>query len=747
VLALTEPERLDPRAAAAVAADLDQPQGDQASRVALGALAALLYGRPDLVTRSLVGALARATGGPLPPSLARPVADAWQLLATAPVAGTAGRALGDLLARPRLAPAAGQALLAALPAFARWRPDALRLDAAIRGAGARPDTAARDIFLREVVEPVLFASPRAFTGAMIDRIVDTFAGRARLHYTLGFVASGSGVSRGARARAERWLGGRPSTADARSALGDEPGVLVVHNVADGQGDEIVRVVPLLQSLLDARPRLEATVLTRRRYLYDHPRVRAALIRDDAAVDRALGATWDGIVDFNARTVPGVSIRPELESRVTDHVAARRPRLVIRAVTTTHHFVFETVQLGDAPAPVRVGADPVDDRNAYGASERLMMDLGLPVRAGGAGAGSLLVGSPSREAEAAWRRLRSRAHRPAALVNGFGGAHPFKGYTRDKAARLGAQITGLVDEGYAAIVLPNGEPWGDAEMVAAVLSHVGRRQRSHVRVAPDPAAAHDRVALVPDERPEVTGADRVMRRFKYFASYADLVVTVEGWLMHLAYAMGRPFRIFMAPASPDNWLPRRVRPGQGLVASMSPRSAPDVGDLLRDEDPPPHPSYARKLMLIAAARGLGHVGDSRSSGLLSRILASPDLTLRTAAVDALAVAERTPAVGAWLHGALADESAHVRAAAARALLASAAADARPLEPGVVDGLRAHVAIARHDWAGIEALGGAALPALAAATRDPDPIIRREARWTAARVIRRRLPAIPADTAPS
>src|SRR5204863_3639575 len=136
------------------------------------------------------------------------------------------------------------------------------------------------------------------------------------------------------------------------------------------------------------------------------------------------------------------------------------------------------------------------------------------------AGSLLVGTPSRHAEAAWQRLRGPGHRPAAVVNGLGGTRPLKGFTRDKAARLGAELTGLVDEGYIAILLPNGEPWGGAEMIQATLSHVGPRRRSHVRVAPDPAAADEALDLFPGERPEVKGADRVMRLFKYFASYAD-----------------------------------------------------------------------------------------------------------------------------------------------------------------------------------------------------------------------------------
>ena len=58
---------------------------------------------------------------------------------------------------------------------------------------------------------------------------------------------------------------------------------------------------------DTGPGLTATVLTRRAYLYDHPRVVTSSIRDDRAVDQALKATWDGIVDFNARTVPGARI--------------------------------------------------------------------------------------------------------------------------------------------------------------------------------------------------------------------------------------------------------------------------------------------------------------------------------------------------------------------------------------------------------------------------------------------------------
>jgi hypothetical protein len=742
--ALTAPERLAPTAATVVASDLDRTREDGTAIVALGALAALLYARPELVQRSLVGALARVMARPISQRLAPAAADAWQLLATSSLARPAARALTGFLGHRRLEPNARRALLAALPAYARWRPDTLDLDAALHAARAPgADDEARDVILREAIERLVFTSPRAFTRTRVDRIVTTFASRARLRYTLGFLVSRHGIPDTARGCAERWLGSRIPMLHARSTLGETPcAVLVVDNIASGgQGDEIVRIVPLLQSLLDQSAKLTATVLTRRAYLYDHPRVTTSSIRDDRAVDQALGTNWDGIVDFNARTVPGVSARPELESRITDYLAARQPRFLIRAVTGPHHFTFETVRLGDLSVATSLGLDRLDVENAYDPTERLLIDLGLPLRAGQDEpvARSLLVGTPSREAEAVWRRLRGRGHRPAALVNGLGGAHPLKGFTRDKAARLGAEIAGLVDEGYAAIMLPNGEPWGRADMIGAIVSHVGQRRRSHVRVAPDPAAPDEVPDLVPGERPEVRGADRVMRMFKYLASYADLVVTVEGWLMHFAYAMGRPFRLFMAPASPVNWLPRGRGPRQQLVISMSRLSAPDDGDLLRADDPPPQPSHARKLMLMAATRGLGEVEHAVSAPLLLKILGSPDPELRAVAVEALSRGGLTSAVRARLHEALRDEVVLVRAAAARALLGSGTDDEAHRDPGSRARLHAHVAIARQDWAAVGRLGTAALPALAATTRDPDPAIRREALWMAARLIRQRAPA--------
>jgi len=212
-------------------------------------------------------------------------------------------------------------------------------------------------------------------------------------------------------------------------------------------------------------------------------------------------------------------------------------------------------------------------------------------------------------------------------------------------------------------------------------------------------------------------------------------------------MGRPIRVYMAPSSPVNWLPRGRGPHQQLVVSMSRLSAPDLGDLLGDDDPPPQPSYARRQMLMAATRGLGRVEGATADRLVRKILASPLSELRTVAVETLAIGGLTVAVRAQLREALSDAAAPVRAAAARALLRHGAADEAQRDPGSRARLHAHVAIARQDWAAVARLGTAALPALAATTHDPDTAIRREAHWMAVHLISQHPQAVSRETSPT
>jgi hypothetical protein len=65
--------------------------------------------------------------------------------------------------------------------------------------------------------------------------------------------------------------------------------------------------------------------------------------------------------------------------------------------------------------------------------------------------------------------------------------------------------------------------------------------------------------------------RWMRDLLTFVGLADLVVTVDGWMMHAAYLAGRPLRILAAPrAHIEDWLPYGMSAEQRLQLSGVPR---------------------------------------------------------------------------------------------------------------------------------------------------------------------------------
>ena len=740
VIALTAPEELSGSAFASIAAALDTRAGRGDVPSAIAALAAVLYSRPDLGRGAHAARLARRLGS-VPSQDAGAIADGLRLLASSPAAGSSADALLRALRRPDLGTRARLALLGTLRDVVQWRPELVDLADVLRFArGATRKE--RGFLLREIVERFIFAEPRRFEPAQVGDLVTVFRDGARLRYTVASLAARRHTRPATRARAARWLEGRHGPAVRTTGIRRDPfSVLVVHNIADGQGDEIVRVCPLVQALLDTNPALVATILTRRTYLYDHPRVIAASIHDDGAIGRSLRWTFDAVLNFYERAIVDLNYRPGIQRQVEQYLGQRRPFLVVEADKGHNHFVFHTVRLRGRSIAGRRGLDRRDAVNIYDGAARLLHQLRLRDRAGEEtpAGGSLLVGNRSAQAEAAWQRLCGAGRRPVALVNVLGGRHPLKGFTRDDGPRVSAEVAGLIDEGFHVILLPNGEPWGRREAIVEMIRGLDHRRRARVAIGPDPRDGAESIGVALTERPALDRADRVMRLYKYFASYADLVVTVEGWMMHLAYALGRPFRMLLAAHSHSfDWHPRGRGGAQRLVAAMSPCAPPDVSGLLGPHDAPPRPGQPRKMMLLCALRGLGRVEAETAGPLLDKAMASPDSDVRAAALEV--IAGLPPAeVRTRIESALDDESAQVRAIAARVLLGQGHDGDR--SPGERARLEAHRAIARQDWKAVVALGPAALPALGVAARDRDDVIRREARQTTLRLIQRWLPSAP------
>jgi hypothetical protein len=221
----------------------------------------------------------------------------------------------------------------------------------------------------------------------------------------------------------------------------------------------------------------------------------------------------------------------------------------------------------------------------------------------------------------------------------------------------------------------------------------------------------------------------MRLFKYFAAYADLVVTIEGWLGHLAGQLGRPLRlVLMAGSYEADWYVPTVTELSSSLTGRSGRA--ESPELLGASVRAPLPRRARRVLLAAVLGSLGPVTQKETAAILLPAVRSRDPELRAAAARGLgAQLPASPAVAALL-GCLEDPEPPVRRAAARALLSRKVADARvPTR----ETLLAHEAISRQAWKEVFALGDAALPALAVALAGRYEPVRREARWAMGRLL--------------
>jgi len=295
----------------------------------------------------------------------------------------------------------------------------------------------------------------------------------------------------------------------------------------------------------------------------------------------------------------------------------------------------------------------------------------------------------------------------------------------------------VAEGFFVVLLPNGTPWGTQALASDVVRRLPAEARASVVVAPDPQGrTGDRKHRRASGPETLSHADQIMRCFKYFAMYADLAVTVEGWLMHLAHQLGKPYRLLLLPYSHlFAWHPYGSDRHQRVVANMSATwgEGSPAADLLAVSVRPPLPGYPRKDVLRFVLQGLGELDDPAALAPLFQACASPDRDVRATAVEALC-RHRGPKVKEVLLAALADNTAGVRSAAATGLLAMRADCSRELGADYRRMLRCHILVCSRRWRAVLSSGPAALYPLSLAVEDEDVVVRREAAWVASQLIR-------------
>lgn len=710
----------------------DSDSSPEAEQLRLGVVSAALYARPELIDEDAVLAVIDVLSRfPVADDTAILGSHVLGLLTCFRVPSTADSLLA-LLQRSELSGTVLESLVRALAEATPWVVDQLNLTVLVDLAVQPQLSRWRDELLRRVIEPTLFASSNELKRRDLDRLIETDVGsqdiatclsylrdRSQLHADLREVLAAQDVEPLAE-KARAYL----STGRRRA--------LIVQNIADGQGDELVRVVPLEQALLDVNPELEITLVTARAYLYAHPRITLVSIDDRAAVRATLRQRFEVVAEFSEPNVLTCNHDFTLRPMVAAHLREQEPFLEIGASKGYNHFVYSRLNVESSSYLDGLALNRQRVPSVYETTFRLISSLGLPLRLGEERAVSepVIAGIRSQEAEAAWRDLtRGNVNAlPVALMNPFGGGEPLKGYVEYNLDELLDRIRETISEGFFVVLLPNGTPWGTRDLALKAVEMVPLDKRRMVMVGPDPATQPGPTTYRCPYPITMPGPSHAMHLVTYFIRFADRVVAVEGWAIHAAYVLGKPFRILLQPYSYlTGWHPYGRTGNQALVRPVAVLDSSGSLQAL-----PPLPSQPRKLVLLASLRVLETVAHPRVAAILRWAACSEDRDLRRMATSGLR-RQSDPTVSDDLPRLLEDSSSAVRAEAAAGLL-ERIGDELPSVHFSREQLLAYRWIGEKPrrWRNVIDLGDAARPALLRALHDDDEVVRREAGQVLARL---------------
>lgn len=373
-----------------------------------------------------------------------------------------------------------------------------------------------------------------------------------------------------------------------------PKVLILHNIADGMGDELIRNATLMQSLLDANPSLEIHIYTERPFLYAHPRVHVHSYHDLKELSET-SVKYEMVVDHydpDQNYAKGAEDQYAFRLSILDYLYSNSFPIFIRTGKQGAHF---------RPMEFTIDGENVSlqkrGKNVYEPIFQMCAILGLPFRVGiekpKSKDGSLLTSRKYGEAERYWNeviRKKNKESRPIVIFNPFpSGESAEKGFPRERIREL-IQITRtLVEKGYFVLFLTNDYYWGEKAVGDDILGPFGplglRELWSYMAALPTPSW------------------DGLLQ--KYIIEKSDLVMTVEGGIQHLAYNMGKKLILLMMKGSgPDTqWVPFARHPMQILLPIVTPQrvsAAIDRIQALEAEEAKPELPFDLAGHLTAAA---------------------------------------------------------------------------------------------------------------------------------------------------
>jgi hypothetical protein len=654
------------------------------------------------------------------------------LLAATPAHVVIPDLVQDILRVPGLHPRWYWKAVALLQSECEWRPDVVDL-ASLLATAERIEGREASALFHAVIAPLLLANPNGCDINTVRRACALPTDAYEARYLIAALANHDGTSDEVRAWARQVSVDWFPLGDAwRRLFGRQPlNVLCVQNIADGQGDEMIRTVPLLQALLDDQPESRVTLITDRAYLYGHPRIETIAFDERTRIEAMLRQPLDGLIEFFEPRVPHLNHDPDLAVQLITWRDAANLRFDVQSSKGWTQFTFDSVRLGGMEWTDSLQFNQLLDNSVYDPVTRLIAELGLPLRVGEQSPRSepVLADQHWRPADAAWEETISGnvERRPLALLNPFGGNAALKGFVRQKFDDLAALVQSLIEDGYFVVICPSGTAWGSRDLIENLLNRLANRVRSYVGIAPDPAIS-DLLETEEDLRRETARASDTMRGLISFVARADLIVTVEGWMMHAAYLLGRPYRLLLLPKSGNqSWLPWGRSQRQFLWLFQ--------GDPVLDH--PPLPEQPRKAAWLAL---LNRVTDPAWCACLGQIEQTDDPDIRRAAVRALG-RSGSSAIVPHLTSLLADRSSMTRSAAAEALLnfqRDAVGHGGVPAAATLEAYRLIGATPFTDWGALIRQGATALPALYAALHGDEPVLRREAAIVLEHISRERGP---------
>ncbi len=363
---------------------------------ALLVLASAIFTRPDLLDHNSVSSLLTLfRRADLPAGTFRLAAEVMNFLLTTPVAARAVEATVTILSQPNQPSDVYEALLKTLRYAVTWAKELLDLETLSDLSEFEHLSSHRDYLLQEIVEPCIYAAGEAATTEALARIAQLYDEAGSFKYCLYNVKSRSDFRSDVRELASRLLQGRFSLHEeiARRLGSGSQRILVVKNVKDGQGDEIIRTVPLIQALLDFNPALEIILLTRRVYLYATPRITVIPFKDRDRITALLDQRFDAVIDFFEPTLLEANHDPDLEPLIQDYVQQHRPFLFVSSTNGYHQFVYDQIHVDSRPVAQSLGLDRRRVKNIYETTFALDRRIGashaLRRRPSGDGLGSCL----------------------------------------------------------------------------------------------------------------------------------------------------------------------------------------------------------------------------------------------------------------------------------------------------------------------------------------------------------------------